>query len=227
MTKRVLTVVGFLIVVLVFVEIIGLLQLRASLASYAAYWRERSSQPGEITYVALGDSAAQSIGATRPQKGYVGLLAARLEAQSGQTVRVVNLSVSGAKIRDVIDKQIPQLQNYDPDFVTIEIGANDIVSFEAKKFEADYAELAPLLPKNTVIATMPNFGGRIERTAAVASANQIIIAAAKEPALPVADLYGYTKSRESPLAYAADFFHPNNRGHKNWADAFWAVLQRL
>jgi lysophospholipase L1-like esterase len=27
--------------------------------------------------------------------------------------------------------------------------------------------------------------------------------------------------------YAADWFHPNDRGYQVWADAFWLELQQL
>lgn len=210
---------------LVLAEIISLLQLRASLTSNATYWHHQAQQSGELTYVALGDSAAQGIGASRPNKGYVGLLAQRLATQTGKSIRVVNLSVSGAKIQDVIDKQVPQLSKYQADFVTIEVGANDVVAFDASAFKARYEALIPLLPANTIVSNMPNFGGRVHRVNAVLAANQIIADAAASRNLHVADLYHYTKSRESPFNYAADFFHPSNRGYRNWADAFSEKLK--
>lgn len=219
-----LAVIGLIVLLLVLAEVISLLQLRSSVAGNARYWQQRSSQAGELTYVALGDSAAQGIGASRPQNGYVGVLADRLAQKTGKTIRVVNLSVTGAKIQDVLDEQIPQLKNYRPDFVTIEIGANDVVAFKADSFRQRFDSLVGLLPPGTVVANMPNFGGRIKRVQAVRAANQIIAAAAAKSNLRTADLYDSTKSHESALNYAADLFHPNNRGYKNWADAFWAVL---
>ena len=219
-----LAVVGFIVLTLVLAEVISVLQLGSSLKNNPHYWLLRSLQAGELTYVALGDSAAQGIGASRPQNGYVGIIADRLAAKTGKTIRVVNLSVSGAKIQDVIDKQIPQLKQYRPDFVTIEVGANDVVAFNAQTFREHFNILAPQLPANTVVANMPNFGGRISRVQAVNSANAIVASAAATYHLRVADLYTATKSRDTPLNYAADFFHPSNRGYKNWANAFWAVL---
>ena len=219
-----LAIIGFLVLTLVVAEVISLLQLRASLTSNAQYWQQRISQPGELTYVALGDSAAQGIGASRPQNGYVGVIADRLAQKTGKTIRVVNLSVSGAKLQDVIDKQIPQLKNYQPDFVTIEAGANDMVAFDAANFRTRFNILVEQLPAITVVANMPNFGGRVKRVQAVNSANDIIKQACASAHLAEADLYTATKSHESPLNYAADFFHPSNRGYKNWADAFWKIL---
>ena len=225
MIKKILAVAGFLIAVLILAEVLSLLQLRSSLTSYAKYWRNRQSTEGQITYLALGDSAAQGIGASQPSKGYVGLIADRLAQKTGKTVRVVNLSVSGAKIKDVLDNQVPQLKDYTPDYVTIEIGANDLVAFDADRFQSEYAQLASVLPANTVVSNMPNFGGRIKRSQAVARANVIVAEQAEQHQLLLADLYTSTKSHETPFNYAADFFHPNNSGYKNWADAFWTVLK--
>ena len=207
-------------------EAISLLQIRASLASYAQYWQQRNTQSGELTYLALGDSAAQGIGASSPENGYVGVIADRLALKTGKSVRVVNLSVSGAKLQDVIDKQIPQVKNYRPDFITIEAGANDIVSFDAVAFETRFNKLIQLLPAGTIVANMPNFGGRVKRVQSVNAANQIIVKATANTNLLVADLYSATKNNESALNYAADFFHPSSRGYKNWANAFWDVLNR-
>ena len=219
MTNRIL------IIALVVAEALSLLQLKSSLTSYAKYWQKQKQLSGQLTYVALGDSTAQGIGASQPNNGYVGLVAARLAQQTGKTVRIVNLSVSGAKLADVLNTQIPQLKNYQPDYVTIEAGANDIVAFDAASFEKEFGQLVGALPAGTVVANMPNFGGRIKKTQEVATANKIITIQTKQANLPMADLYHYTKTRESLRNYAADFFHPSNRGYKNWADAFWAVLK--
>ena len=64
------------ILVVVAVEAALLLRLRGDVSAYAKYWKSRPSE-GSFTYVALGDSAAQGLGASRPELGYVGLLADR------------------------------------------------------------------------------------------------------------------------------------------------------
>ncbi len=227
MGKRLLIVVGFLVLTVIFAEIISLLQLRASLTSYAAYWQEQKTEQGEITYLALGDSAAQGLGASKPENSYVGLIADRLREKTGKTVRVVNLSKSGAKIQDVIDNQIPLIDKYGADFITLDIGGNDVVSFNEQQFRTEFNELATLLPEKTVVSNVPYFGGRIKRANEVDKANVIVENATEANDLRLADLYSVTKSRDSIFGYAADFFHPNDRGYRNWADAFWNVLKQL
>ena len=53
---------------------------------------------GVLRYVAIGDSAAQGIGASRPDRSYVGVLADDIHAATGRSVRVINLSISGATV---------------------------------------------------------------------------------------------------------------------------------
>jgi acyl-CoA thioesterase-1 len=224
MLKKVLLGLLILVIALVAIEIIALLRLKASLASYAAYWKQPTS--GTFTYVALGDSAAQGIGASKPQYGYVGLLAERIQQQTGQKVRIVNLSVSGAKIQDVIDKQLPELKNYKPDLITVDIGANNVAgNYNSQAFQKEYDILASALPQGTVVGNMPYFGGRIRHNTQAVNANQYIAASAKKHGLRVADLQTITKQRDSVRNYAADYFHPSNHGYQNWADAYWLVIQ--
>src|SRR4051812_35356027 len=111
MLKKIFIAAGILILLLIALEAIKLFQLKTSVSSYATYWKQRASTAGELTYVVLGDSAAQGVGASDPDKGYVGLIAKRLAAKTGKSVRVVNLSVYGAGVDDVIRKQLPLLQN--------------------------------------------------------------------------------------------------------------------
>ncbi len=90
-----------------------------------AAWRRRAARPGELLYVAIGDSAAQGIGA-RIDSGYVGLLMARLARLSGRTVRTVDLSRYGARVESVLAEQLPQLAELDADLVTVAVGVNDV-----------------------------------------------------------------------------------------------------
>lgn len=213
-----------LVVALVAIEVIALLRLKVSISSYATYWKQPTS--GTFTYIALGNSAAQGIGASKPQFGYVGLVADRIQKETGQKVHVVNLSVSGAKIQDVIDKQLPELKKYQANLITVDIGANDVAGkYNAQIFQKEYDQLAAALPKGTVVGNMPYFGGRIRHNPQAINANQYITAAAKRHGLSVADLQTITKQRNSIRNYAADYFHPSNRGYQNWADAYWQVIR--
>ena len=106
----------------------GVTALRADCVSFAEYWQAHNEQvlagDGPL-WVALGDSTAQGLGAAAPLCGYVGQALSQLRQASGQPWRVLNLSVSGSLIRDVLTSQLPGI-GVTPDLVTCGIGFNDI-----------------------------------------------------------------------------------------------------
>ena len=223
--KHIIFALVALLVLAIGFEAYNLIRLKHSLVSYAAYWNERKSKPGQLTYLVLGDSAAQSIGASSPERGYVGVLADRIHQATGKTVRVVNLSVSGATVGDVMRTQIPQLKNYKPDYVTLDVGANDVNHNDLPIFSGQYQALLDALPKGTIVGNVPYFGGRIRKNDDALKANVIIAHETANRGIAVADLQKFTHDRQNLLNYASDLFHPSNRGYQNWADAYWIVLQ--
>lgn len=189
---------------------------------YALAWADRAAIDGDILYVALGDSAAQGLGASAPEFGYVGLLADRIVAASGHTVRVVNLSVSGAKIADVLADQLPPLRDLDPDILTVDIGANDIRRFDESVFTRDTRTLMSALPTPSIVGDVPCFySGRSEGWAQVAA--RIMREAASARGHTVVGLHAATEARRDARErndFALDLFHPNDSGYRVWADAF-------
>ncbi len=217
---------GAVLAVLVISELVGLGILRHNISSFANYWRGRANQPGDFIYVALGDSAAQGLGASKPQHGYVGLIADSIQRQTGRTVRVINLSVTGAKLEDALRLQAPKLADYTPDLVTVEIGANNMGTFNKADFSVKYNKfLGTLPPGRSVVSDMPYFGTRPQYNDNAQGANAIIHGQAKAYAIPVANLYGSLQDRQTPFIYASDFFHPNDRGYRIWYDAFWPEVE--
>jgi acyl-CoA thioesterase-1 len=189
---------------------------------HADWWRERLHHEGQVTYLAIGDSAAQGVGATVPSRGYVGLLARRIRHRSRMTVRVVNLSVSGATTWGAKKDQLPKLQHFTPDVCTVSIGANDIADFHSDKFERNIRAIYGAVPSHAVVAELPcMFSPDRERKVAVA--NEIIHRVADELGLTVAPLHAITKRvgiRRTFFNTYGDLFHPNDRGYEVWASAF-------
>lgn len=217
------------IALLVIAEISALLVLRSQVTRYQAYWEERiQTQASDqvFTYVALGNSTAQGIGASRPQKGYVGLIEQSIASATGKQVHTVNLSRSGATLEDSLKEQIPRLKEFNPDLITIEIGANNMLAFDPDEFRRNYIALLSQLPKGTYVADMPHFGDGIRKghEEDVLHANRIIVPLIKEYGHIYVPLHEYTKTNSSILNVAADLFHPSNRGYKNWHAAFWSEI---
>lgn len=196
--------------------------LNETLPIHSKWWRDHAKQKGELLYVAIGDSAAQGIGASKPNRGYVGILADRIRRSTGRTVRVINLSVSGATVGLAVRDQLPRFVMLDPDVVTVAIGANDIALWDAAAFETDIRKVFAALPGHAIVADLPCFHlPHNERK--VAEANRILRTAAAEFGLTVVPLHATTKRqglRSVATQFANDFFHPNDRGYRVWAEAF-------
>lgn len=95
------------VLVLVAVWAVKLGQVALGASSNADYWSQPQGETGGLLYVALGDSAAQAVGTSDPRHGYVSLLADRLRESTGRPVEIVNLSRSGARIKDVLHVHSP------------------------------------------------------------------------------------------------------------------------
>jgi hypothetical protein len=113
--------------------------------AYATAWEAANAAAmaaeGRL-WVVLGDSAAQGVGASAHDRGWVGLVHQRL----GSTWRVVNLSRSGARTREVVDAQWPRAQELEPDLVTAVVGGNDAVHTPLADWLRDAGDLVGALP---------------------------------------------------------------------------------
>jgi len=222
--KMILIVVG----VFIFVEIIALIWLATSVNRYHDFWASKANESGEITYLALGDSAAQGIGATNPMKGYVGLIAKSIEANEGKSVRIINISKTGAKFDDYLKDQAPIIATLKPDFITIQIGANDIKEFNAQQYKAKFKEVLKTLPDGTFVSNMPLFNSRPGSTANGKQGSVIIQEELRNYSnLHFVDLQLETTQHQSVLGFAPDLFHPNNISYKNWANAFLKEIDKV
>ncbi|MFC6356782.1 SGNH/GDSL hydrolase family protein [Luethyella okanaganae] len=196
--------------------------LSETLPVHSKWWRDHAKKRGELLYVAIGDSAAQGIGASRPDASYVGVLAARMRSVTGRSLRVVNLSVSGATVALAVRDQLPCFVALQPDVVTVSIGANDVAQWNGAHFADGIREIFSALPSHALVADLPCFHlPHNERT--VARANRILRRIAAEFGLTVVPLHETTR-RQGLLGiltqFAQDMFHPNDHGYRVWADAF-------
>lgn len=201
-------------------------QLRHSVGQYRSYWSVAQGEIGGILYVALGDSTAQGIGASAPERGYVGLIAQRLRSATGRPVQVLNVSRSGARVHDVVVEQLPRVAGLAPDLVTVAVGAKDLKHYDADRFRADVDALIAGLGAMTVVGDVPWFmhGGTGRKSGQAAD---YVAVRAGARGLPVARLHRAMRERgwaSMVTDFAADWFHPSDRGHRLWADAFWDAI---
>jgi len=210
---------------LVAVQAYRWLRVVTGVRRHQLYWTRRQLRPGELRYVALGDSLAQGVGASHPERGYVGLLAARIERLTGAGVEVINLSATGVMIDDVTRYQLPVLRSLDPapDLITVSVGTNDAGRRDHASLGARFDALCARLPPGALVADLPKFHyGRRAAAARDAAATVRDVLARYPRLVPV--------SLDEPTAHtglamrSADLFHPNDRGYRLYADQFWSAL---
>lgn len=221
------------IALVIFVFVVRLGELYTQPGRYSAYWQRRNQQPAkpnEILYIALGDSTAQGIGANKPDNGYPGIIADKLAKKNDRPIRLINLSQTGAQIDHALNVQLPKLSSYEINkdtIITIEIGANNMKTFEPAKFEQQMDSLMSQLPKQTVISDVPYFGGGLYRKLEpnVEKANVIMYKLAEKHGFKLAPLHDKLKNSSGLRTFAADWFHPSTYSYKiNWAPVFLEKL---
>jgi acyl-CoA thioesterase I len=228
----------------------GVTAMREDCAAFASHWqvhnervlgecaagrldapRGMNEAPGASgsgpLWVVLGDSTAQGLGAPNPEVGYVGQVLDVLRRRSGLPWRVLNLSVSGALIRDVLTGQLPRLPA-SADLVTCGVGVNDILYTGPRKLFGDLRALVAAVPDHTVLLDLPlpaGCWGLIGRASVsyVARINRTIHEAAAVRGLPVAEVSA-TFLPPWTGKFASDCFHPSQDGYRDWTRALLAVV---
>ena len=219
----------------------GVAELRAARTEFAVYWdahnervlsnRDRALQRGDVPdplWVVLGDSTAQGLGAPGPRGGYVGQALQELRRTTGRHWRVLNLSVSGALIRDVLAEQIPKLDGQRPDLVTCGAGANDILYSAPGKLFSDLRALLAAVPDDTVMLDLPLLSGfwwivGHMSVPYITRINRVIQEVATERRLRVAEV---SRHFVPPWGgkFSVDNFHPSQDGYRDWSRALVEAL---
>jgi lysophospholipase L1-like esterase len=194
-----------------------------------------------LLYLALGDSTVEGIGASSPDRNYVGRLYARLRAVY-PSARVMNLGTGGATAADVRSRQLPRSLELQPDLVTLSIGPNDITEKRnPREYASDVEAILRALARRTTavvvvnlipdLTVTPRFKGKeIEPLIRqrVVVFNEILSRQALAWNAEVVDLYGPSQ-REVPQRaelIAADRYHPSDEGYARWAELMWTGIER-
>lgn len=197
-----------------------------------------------LVYAAIGASDTVGVGAPDPAKdGWVPQLARRLPPGS----KLVNLGISGARLSDAIEEELPKAIQAKPDFVTVwnvvnDLNANvDLVAYE-RDLDRLLGELTSKTSARVMIGNCPDLTrvpayARLgippeQLRAEVARWNTVIArAVGKHPnRVYLVDLYARSDELEfDPGLVSVDDFHPSARGYARLADVFWefAITYRL
>ena len=198
----------------------GVREVQAQVEPYARAWEEHNRaavQADGPLWVVLGDSMAQGIGASAYDRGWPGQLADRLPDH-----RLVNLSVSGGRLTDLLERQIPAMELLgEPDLVTVIVGSNDLISRRLRDaLPARLAEMLRRLPAGAVVGTQP--GGR----SGALEFNRLVDEAAAERRIVIAE-FRDRRMRSWKGKLSIDHFHPNDLGYAGMAEIVAEALEKV
>lgn len=197
----------------------GVRRVQRQVEPYDRWWTERNLRElqrvhdGAPLWVALGDSMTLGVGASRPELGWVGQLAARHPRWA-----CINLAIYGGRTDDVRERALPVLAALPPAaVVTLLIGNNDVLRKALRQTAAErLRRLLAEVPDGTVVGNQPGtWGGAL-------LLNETIDAAlAEQPGrLLLAQLRDPRTRSWNRSSIAPDFFHPNEIGYRGIADVF-------
>lgn len=187
------------------------------------------------TYVAIGASDAVGVGARDPERdSYVTRLAERLPPGS----KVANLGVSGSRLDQALEQQLPVAEGMHPDLVTVWLAVNDLNG--RVPLERYAAELDALLAgfdgsgATVLVGNVPDLAllpayravdpSLLE--AQVGAWNDAIASVVRRHGDVLVDLRALSREQAAHPEYVGpDGFHPSSEGHDRLAELFWQALQ--
>ena len=190
----------------------------------------------ELRYVVMGDSTGAGQGADYDDG--IAVATARHLAEKGRRVRLVNLSISGAKLGEIVADQLPLAARERPDVVLLSAAANDVTGFTSTgSIRADIGRIADALPGAKLILTAsPDVGSSPRlvpplrwvvdlRRRQINKAIRELAARRDIEIAPIAERTGPVFERDRSL-FSEDRYHPNARGYAVWIPPLTEALDR-
>ena len=192
------------------------------------------------TVVVLGDSTGAGVGAEVAANAYPTVLAERLARDTGTRIHMVGLAVSGARVADVADEQVPRALQESADVYLVAIGANDVTHLTGLDSVRDgIARIVSRLAStgaDVVVASAPDMRAPAFpeplrsivgwRGRAVTAVTEEAARAEGAIVVPLAERTRSFFADHPDEAYSSDLFHPGPGGYERWADAIFPELRR-
>ncbi|UUU35318.1 SGNH/GDSL hydrolase family protein [Streptomyces sp. CA-210063] len=185
-------------------------------------------------FVALGDSLTEGVGdpVEGGWRGWAALLAGGL----GPGAEFTNLAVSGSQTRDVLDRQLSAALALRPDLASVVIGVNDTLrcTFDIHAVAARLDEVYGAFRERGVVlltACLPDPGAMLGLPGALARPLARRQRAVNTVVHALSERHGAVHLHASEGAWltdramwSADRLHPGERGHRQLAVRFHALL---
>lgn len=196
-----------------------------------------------MRYVALGDSYTIGTSIEEPDR-WPDLLVERLAADGVALDLVANLGVNGYTSRDLIERELPQLDALEPQLVTVLIGVNDVVQgVETATYRANVerildALLEGLPPERIVAVETPDYtrtpagsdyGNPERQRAGIVAVNDLLRTAAESRDIRfVEGIFEISQGAATdPALVASDSLHPSGVQYRAWVDRIAPVVAEL
>ena len=197
-----------------------------------------------IRYVALGDSYTIGTSVDETERWPNQLVARRGSADHEPALEIVgNLAVNGAASGDVVNRQLPRLDELAPDFVTLLVGVNDVVrggpaaTYE-RNVDVILDRLLAVLPQDRiVVVSTPDytvtpqgaaFGDPRQQADAIRRFNAILQAAAERGRIAFVDIHEISLgAAEDDALTARDGLHPSGAQYALWVERILPTVERL
>ncbi|MGW4817713.1 SGNH/GDSL hydrolase family protein [Streptomyces sp. NPDC004227] len=190
-----------------------------------------------LRFVALGDSLTEGVGDPTGDgwRGWAALLAGGL-AEQPSAVEFTNLAVSGAQTRDVLERQTPAGLELRPDVVSVVVGVNDTLrrTFDIHAVAARLDRVfAAFTGRGAVLLTacLPDPGAMLGLPGALARPLARRQRAVNTVVHALSERYGAVHLHADAgqwltdrAMWSADRLHPGERGHRQLAVRFHALL---
>ena len=187
-----------------------------------------------IRYLALGDSYTIGTGASDGAHAWPSIIAARLGAE------LENPAVNGYTTLDLIRDELPLLDTFRPDFVSVLIGVNDLVQgrspgqyrkslatiYDAVASGAERRVAAVSIPNWSYVPAAAGFGGQEHVAALTRTFNAVAEEESNARSFTWIDIGEASTSRIGTKGWiASDRLHPGDTQYAAWAEVIWRAIQ--
>ena len=200
----------------------GVAEIDAQVEQYHRKWDTANEAARRTTgplWVALGDSSTQGVGASAWEHGWTHTVLDRLREATGESWRLINLSMSGGRFLDVADRQIPVLNTMldEPQLVTCVIGSNDLMWRRGVRgITTDADRAVDRIPPGAFVSKLNGPGPRPKML------NTIFERGAETRDHQLFNVWNWPSGRR---ALAADRVHPSDVGYQHMSELTWSALE--
>jgi lysophospholipase L1-like esterase len=196
-----------------------------------------------LRYVALGDSYTIGTAVGDAAERWPDRLVAALGGAAPVLELVANLGVNGFTSRDVIEVELPRLDELRPEFASVLVGVNDVVQgIPAATFRANAAHILDALrgrlpanrivtvatPDYTVTPQGAAYGDPAEQSAGIAANNAILRELADERGIAFVDVWDLSRRAAADRSLVADDgLHPSGAQYALWVERILPVVAGL